>query len=111
LIVYTHIVQAGREEYNAMKDQYIRAAQGFILLYSITDKTSFEGLNKHYEDVMRVKEMLKEDPDQVPMILSGNKCDLGGDRQVTEEEGRILAKRWNVPFFETSAKLKISIQL
>jgi GTPase KRas protein len=68
--------------------------------------TSFEYLSSHYETVKRIK----GDPNQVPMVIAGNKCDLGGHREVTEEEGRIKAKSWNVPFFETSAKLRISIQ-
>jgi Ras family len=36
----------------------------------------------------------------------GNKCDLGSQRQVSEDSGRALAGKWKCPFFETSAKTK-----
>lgn len=42
------------------------------------------------------------DADTVPMVLCGNKVDLVNQRQVTTQEGRELARSWNVPFFETS---------
>ena len=44
------------------------------------------------------------------MVVVGNKCDLSDQRQVTKEQGIKLAKEWNVPFFETSAKTNINCQ-
>ena len=48
---------------------------------------------------MRVKDL-----DSLPWVLIGNKCDLVDQRDVTTEEGIQLAKQYNAPFFETSAK-------
>mmetsp|Transcript_625 Transcript_625/g.1091 ORF Transcript_625/g.1091 Transcript_625/m.1091 type:complete len:86 (+) Transcript_625:466-723(+) len=41
------------------------------------------------------------------IAVAGNKCDLHEDRQVPQEAGEALAKKWGCPFFETSAKEKI----
>lgn len=44
------------------------------------------------------------------MVLCGNKCDLEPDRQVTTGEGQELAKSFNCPFFESSAKTRINVE-
>ena len=36
---------AGQEEYSAMRDQYMRTGQGFILTYAITSRQSFDEIN------------------------------------------------------------------
>jgi GTPase KRas protein len=95
---------AGQEEYSAMRDQYMRGGQGFVLVYDITSRTSFEEILKFREHILRVK-----DKDQVPTVLVGNKCDLNEDRQVTTVEGKELAKSYQCPFFEVSAKTRENI--
>jgi GTPase KRas protein len=68
---------AGQEEYSAMRDQYMRTGQGFVMVYSITSRSSFDEINAFREQILRVK-----DKDTVPMVLAGNKCDLATERQV-----------------------------
>ncbi|PRP87528.1 Ras GTPase [Planoprotostelium fungivorum] len=96
---------AGQEEYSAMRDQYMRTGQGFIMVYSITAKASFDEIASFREQILRVK-----DKDRVPMILVGNKCDLDPERQVSNAEGVDLAKNFNCPFFESSAKSRINVE-
>ncbi|KAG1175532.1 hypothetical protein G6F70_004681 [Rhizopus microsporus] len=95
---------AGQEEYSAMREQYMRNGEGFILVYSITSYLSFEEVNTFYQQIRRVK-----DRDFFPMILVGNKCDLEGERQVSNQEGKDLAKSFGCPFNETSAKQRIHV--
>jgi len=95
---------AGQEEYNAMRDSYMRGGQGFLLVYSVTSRTSFDEISQFREHIIRVK-----DDDKVPMVLIANKCDMDNDRQVSALEGFELAKAWGVPFSETSAKLRLNI--
>ncbi|KAF8243942.1 hypothetical protein K440DRAFT_30706 [Wilcoxina mikolae CBS 423.85] len=33
---------AGQEEYSSMREQYMRTGEGFLLVYSITSRTSFQ---------------------------------------------------------------------
>lgn len=96
---------AGQEEYSVMRDQYINSGQGFLLVYSITSKRSFETSAELKDKIIQVKER-----DQFPIVLCGNKCDLDKERKVTAEEGKEKAIEWNVPFFETSAKARINVE-
>ena len=57
------------------------------------------------EQILRVK-----DKDKVPIVLVGNKCDLEEERQVTAFEGQTLAKSFNCPIYETSAKTRINVE-
>jgi len=96
---------AGQEEYSAMRDQYMRTGQGFLLVFSITSRSSFDEINGFREQILRVK-----DKDRVPMVLVGNKCDLDSERQVTTDEGRNKSGGWGCPFFESSAKNRINVE-
>jgi len=96
---------AGQEEYSAMRDQYMRTGQGFILVYAITSRSSFDEIASFRDQILRVK-----DKDRVPMVLVGNKCDLEAERQVTTGEGTDLARSFNAPFFESSAKTRVNVE-
>ena len=88
-----------------MRDQYMRTGEGFLCVYSITSRASFDEIVSFREQILRVK-----DKDQVPMIIVGNKCDLDSERQVSFAEGKDLAKSFGCPFVETSAKTRHNIE-
>lgn len=90
---------AGQEEFSAMREQYMRKGDGFLLVYSVTDRQSYENIHHFYTQILRVK-----DRDYYPMLLVANKVDLVHLRKVTEDQGRELATQLNVPYIETSAK-------
>jgi len=69
---------AGQEEYSAMREQYMRTGEGFLLVYSITSRQSFEEIITFQQQILRVK-----DKDYFPMIVVGNKCDLESEREVS----------------------------
>jgi len=71
---------AGQEEYSAMRDSYMQKGAGFMLVYSMTSRQSFEEVKTYKEQISRVK-----DKDFLPMILIGNKCDLNSEREVSIE--------------------------
>jgi GTPase SAR1 family protein len=50
----------------------MKNGQGFVLVYSITSQATFNDLLELRDQISRVK----DSPD-VPMVLVGNKCDLG----------------------------------
>ncbi|KAG5219869.1 Ras GTPase [Salix suchowensis] len=89
---------------SAMREQYMRTGEGFLLVYSITSRNSFEEISTFHQQILRVK-----DQDSFPVIVVANKCDLEYERQVGMNEGRDLAKHFGCKFIETSAKQRINV--
>ncbi|GAB1224103.1 hypothetical protein ENUP19_0173G0005 [Entamoeba nuttalli] len=94
-------------DYDAWRVFNIRTGDGFILIYSITSKESFEEMKGIYEWIYRVKD--KDENEVIPIIVVGNKCDLENERQVTKEEGIEYADSIKSPFIESSAKTNENI--
>lgn len=92
---------AGQVEFTAMRDQYMRCGEGFIICYSVTDRHSFQEASEYRKLIARVR--LSED---IPLVLIANKMDLHNQRKVTTEEGKTLASQFGCPFFETSAAVR-----
>ncbi|XP_056407521.1 ras-related and estrogen-regulated growth inhibitor [Hyla sarda] len=88
---------AGQED-PLQREGHIRWGEGFIIVYDITDRGSFQ-------DVMTFKNLLDEvkKPKNVTFILVGNKADLSHSRQVSTEEGEKLASELACAFYECSA--------
>ena len=63
--------------FSAMREQYMRTGEGFLLVYSITSRNSFEEISTFHQQILRVK-----DKDSFPVIVVANKCDLEFERQV-----------------------------
>ncbi|KAM9961362.1 hypothetical protein ACTFIR_004202 [Dictyostelium discoideum] len=95
---------AGQDELTAMRDQWIRSCEGFVLVYSITCKSSFNQVLNFREQILSVL-----DRDDVPIMMIGNKSDLVNERQVTYHEGKELAQRLGMSFMEVSAKNRSNI--
>ncbi|CAF1659705.1 unnamed protein product, partial [Adineta ricciae] len=91
---------AGQEEFSALREQYMRKGDGFLIVYSVIDPNSFKNTRQFYNQILRVK-----DRKSYPMILVANKIDLVHLRKVSEEEGRELAAELQIPYIETSAKV------
>lgn len=82
----------------------MREGDGFLLVYSIISKLSFDEMQMLREKIMRNK----EDDEQALICIAGNKCDLEHMRQVQTSEVEALAKEWGCPWYETSAKDRIN---
>lgn len=75
--IHTVLDTAGQEEFSAMREQYMRSGEGFLLAFSLTDHNSFAEISKFQKQILRVK-----DRDEFPMLLVGNKSDLEHQRRV-----------------------------
>lgn len=89
---------AGQEEYSALRDQWVREGNAFVLTYSVDSRASFEAITQFRERILIVNE-----DELVPMVLVGNKIDLEKNRQVSTAEGEHLAQELQIPFIECSA--------
>ena len=85
---------AGSERY---RKPIYRHTSGIIIIYDISCRFSFE----HIKDWIREIEF--NGCTNARKILVGNKSDIS-EREVTKEEGKLLADEFNMHFFETSAK-------
>ena len=96
---------AGAEEYEQMRNAYIAKGEGFIIVYSITNKSSFDQVMAFYQQVITVKGTAEI----TPVVIVGNKCDLESDRKVDEEVAQQLAISIHSPIFESSAKEGVNV--
>jgi len=95
---------AGQEEFSAMREQYMRSGEGFLLVFSLTERQSFEEVYKFHKQVLRVK-----DRDEFPMLIVGNKADMDRHRQVSTADCEDMAKQLKTPFIECSAKNRMNV--
>jgi len=95
---------AGQEDYAAIRDNYFRAGEGFLCVFSITENESFQESQEFREHIIRVKS-----DESIPFILVGNKCDLNEKRKVRADEAQARADQWKVPYVETSAKTRENV--
>ncbi|KAH8866898.1 GTP-binding protein Di-Ras2 [Schistosoma japonicum] len=85
----------------------ITKAHAFILVYSITNKASFEELQPLYTELTLIK---MDELSKVPIMLVGNKIDENDNREVSQAHGRALAQKWKCGFMETSAKSNFNVK-
>ncbi|KAF9557875.1 ras protein [Agrocybe pediades] len=95
---------AGQEEYATLRDQWVREGQGFILVYSIASRSTFDRLEIFRQSMKRVKRY------EPIFMLVGNKCDKTFEREVSKEEGAALARQFGCEFLETSAKTAQNVE-
>ncbi|WWC86764.1 uncharacterized protein L201_001643 [Kwoniella dendrophila CBS 6074] len=129
---------AGQEEYTALRDQWIRDGEGFLIVYSITSRPTFERVERIVERVMRVKDESNlssssspysnhfpnshpynnnyqqqqnlNNKGRIPIVIVGNKKDQYHSREVSTDEGSNLSKFLNCDFYETSAKTNSNVE-
>ncbi|OPJ83416.1 GRB2-associated and regulator of MAPK protein isoform B [Patagioenas fasciata monilis] len=95
---------AGQERFHTLSTSYFRGAQGFVLVYDITNLDSFQSITSWMRDIH------EKAGDEVDVILLGNKCDKESERVVPKQKGEKLAWEHGIPFFETSARDNVNIE-
>ncbi|XP_043842486.1 GTP-binding protein REM 1 isoform X3 [Dromiciops gliroides] len=93
-----------REEKNWHRDYCLRVGSAYAIVYSITDRSSFESASELRIELRRARQA-----DNIPIILVGNKADLVRCREVSVEEGRACAMVFDCKFIETSAALQHNV--
>ena len=93
----------GQKIYKSLISGYYKNASLAILMYSIDNKESFNNIKSW------LKDLKKDAPKGIGIILVGNKADLENERQVSKEEGEKFKTEHNLDLFmETSAKSGIN---
>ena len=89
---------AGQEKFHSITKSFYKGANGIILIYSVLDKNSLQNV-KNWMDSIKAQV-----PENVAIILVGNKKDDEERRVVSYEQGEDMAESYKLPFFECSAK-------
>ncbi|KAM3963508.1 ras-related protein Rab-37-like [Aphomia sociella] len=95
---------AGQERFRSVTHAYYRDAHALLLLYDVTNKTSFDNIRAWLGEIREYAQ------DDVVIMLLGNKSDSGLERAVRREEGQRLAREYQVAFMETSAKTGLNVE-
>lgn len=92
----------GNEKFNIVLPTYYKSTNIILIVYDITSVSSYNKCQFYITDV-------KKNVDNPIIILVGNKSDLHG-REITYEDGLLLANANNVYFYECSAYSGNNIQ-
>lgn len=92
---------AGHEDYVSVRETFLRNGEGFLAVFSLTDRDSFTHLTELCAQVKLAKGL---SPPQLPFLVVGNKRDLEGARVVTRAEAQELAAELGVHYMESSAR-------
>ncbi len=95
---------AGQESFRSITRSYYRGAIGAVLVYDVTNSSSFENLPNW------LKDSLEATNQNIGLVLVGNKSDLESQRQVDPNKAKQFAKENNLLFLETSAKNGANIE-
>lgn len=94
---------AGQERFKSLIPNYIRDCDIAVVMYDITNKSSFIETPKWIEFVQDLR------GDNFPIMLVGNKIDIKEARKIAHLDGEILATKLNCKFIETSAKTAFNV--
>ena len=86
---------AGQERYKSITSAYYKGAKGAMIVYDVTNQTSFNNIDKWY---FEIKEKASKN---INLMLIGNKTDL--NKVICREDAINTAKSLNIPVMETSA--------
>ncbi|XP_067281606.1 ras-related and estrogen-regulated growth inhibitor-like protein [Pseudorasbora parva] len=98
--IWDSLCHQNGEESGCITDRQLQWADGYILVYSICDRASFNVARQQVQCIRQAKQKLGS---TAQIIIVGNKRDLQHRRTVSSEEGRLLALSEDCGFFEVSA--------
>ena len=89
---------AGQERYKSISKSTIKLAEGFLLVFSLIDKVSFDKINEWLKSIQEEVNLSTKS-----IFLVGNKND-SKDRVILNQDALEFSKKLNLKYFETSAK-------
>ncbi len=94
---------AGQERFKTVTSAYYRGADGILIVYDQTDKSSFDHLNDWLDDI------LKYTTDEPIKLIIGNKDDLNEQKVISDDDIRNFSNRSNIEIVKTSAKSSFQV--
>ena len=97
---------AGEERFRSLTKMFYKGADGIFLGFSLLEPQTLKSINYWIEQIN--ENCSKEYP--ISLVLFGNKCDDKENIQVKQEDIEEIKKKYDLTYFETSAKDNINIQ-
>ena len=97
---------AGEERFRSLTKMFYKGADGIFVGFSLLDPKTLESINYWIEQIN--ENCSKEYP--ISLVLFGNKCDDKENIKVKQEEIDAIKNKYDLTYFETSAKDNINIQ-
>ena len=97
---------AGEERFRSLTKMFYKGADGIFVGFSLLDPKTLESINYWIEQIN--ENCSKEYP--ISLVLFGNKCDDKENIKVKKEEIDAIKNKYDLTYFETSAKDNINIQ-
>ena len=94
---------AGQDRFRSITKNYFKGANGILLIFDVTNRSSFEHVSTWIEQIR------EEASEQTVIYLVGNKIDDQNNRVVTNQEAIKLTDEFKLKYYETSAKNNINI--
>ena len=94
---------AGQERFHSVATSTIKSAQGVIVSFDLTNEKTFKSVSRWLNDI-------KDNNNNIPILLFGNKCDMLEERVVEEKDIDTFVSRNKLIYYETSAKENINIE-
>ena len=104
-VMFEIIDTAGQEGDLAILDSLIKQANGYLLVYDLTRKDSFNEMKEFRNRILDAKHCSK-----VPLVLVGNKLDNKEQREISNDIAQQQADEWNCKLMEVSAKTKNNLE-
>ena len=93
---------AGTDECGVIREQFYHQCDGYLLVFSVTDRFSLQEIKKIQTDIKR------QVPRAIPFLVVGNKMDMS-ERKISSDEGETVASMLGGQYIETSAKYHINV--
>lgn len=90
---------AGQERFKTLTGKFYRGSHGILMLYDMTNRESYTNVDKWMQ---QIKDNIGDTNPCI--VLVANKKDLEDSRDITKAEGQRLARKYNIQYFETSAR-------
>jgi small GTP-binding protein len=97
---------AGEERFRSLTKMFYKGADGIFVGFSLLDPKTLESINYWIQQIN--ENCSKEYP--ISLVLFGNKCDDKENIKVKQEEIDAIKNKYDLTYFETSAKDNINIQ-
>ena len=93
---------AGQARYKTICKYVYKNSNVILFFYDVTNQQSFESLKEWISDI-------KDDADDIPLILLANKIHKFEKRVITKRDGIHLANKYNMKYYESSSKYGLNL--